>query len=138
MLKYGRTGIMILYFDRRSRAALSKFFQNNPNGTFSKVTDVEVTNEEIISQNPGVQVVILTGIGGNGGDEYYKIGNYWGWKWGNEGGFRVRVNSDLKILAFYDVFWYLEDLSQTEKDSWNNLTKDEQQNFLSKFKFSDN
>ena len=44
--------------------------------------------------------------------------NSWGQEWGDEGFFRVKDGQVLDSIAFYDVYWTLNDLKQCEKDAY--------------------
>ena len=51
------------------------------------------------------------------GPGYLKFQNSWGKNWGKDGKFCIRDSSVLRNMKFLDVFWYVSDLKQSEKNA---------------------
>ncbi len=50
--------------------------------------------------------------------DYLLFMNSWGQEWGDGGFFKVKDASVLDRMIFYDVYWTLDDLKQSEKDAY--------------------
>ena len=90
----------------------SKFYRNNPTGILTK----EILNENNYYPNEeaGGHAVVLTHIC----KDYLTFLNSWGNTWADKGYFKVK-SADVLGASFYDVFWYISDLTNEEINSFN-------------------
>ena len=92
-----------------------KFFEENPKGILTK----DIINKQNNYNGEGItHAVILTHISKN----YLKFLNSWGKNWGDNGYFKVENQSVLNA-EFIEIYWEFDDLSQQEKDNYNNYMK---------------
>ena len=89
-----------------------KFYRNNPTGILTK----EILNENNYypDEEPGGHAVVLTHIC----KDYLTFLNSWGNTWTDKGYFKVK-SADVLGASFYDVFWYISDLTNEEINSFN-------------------
>ena len=89
-----------------------KFYRNNPTGILTK----EILNENNYypDEEPGGHAVVLTHIC----KDYLTFLNSWGNTWADKGYFKVK-SADVLGASFYDVFWYISDLTNEEINSFN-------------------
>ena len=64
--------------------------------------------------NPGGHAVVLIRCD----PDCLTLMNSWGEKWGDGGFFRVKDQSVLNEMEFYDVYWTLDDLTDSEKQAY--------------------
>ena len=90
----------------------SKFYRNNQTGILTK----EILNENNYYPNEeaGGHAVVLTHIC----KDYLTFLNSWGNTWADKGYFKVK-SADVLGASFYDVFWYISDLTNEEINSFN-------------------
>ena len=90
----------------------SKFYRNNPTGILTK----EILNENNYypDEKDGGHSVVLTHIC----KDYLTFLNSWGNNWADNGYFKVK-SADVLGASFYDVFWYITDLTNEEINSFN-------------------
>ena len=92
-----------------------KFFEENPKGILTK----DIINKQNDYNGEGItHSVVLTHISKN----YLKFLNSWGKNWGDNGYFKVENQSVLNA-EFIEIYWDFNDLSQQEKDNYNNYMK---------------
>lgn len=73
------------------------------------------SNEKHVYMNPGGHAVVLIDATS---DEWTFL-NSWGEEWGDCGKFRMKTGAI--EIKFYDIFWYISDLTQTEINLYKNL-----------------
>jgi len=107
-----RPCIAVFHLSGQQWGNFSKFYRNNPTGILTK----EILNENNYypDEEPGGHAVVLTHIC----KDYLTFLNSWGTKWGDKGYFKVK-SADVLGIWFYDVFWYITDLSNDEINSFN-------------------
>ncbi|XP_067024303.1 uncharacterized protein [Acropora muricata] len=87
-----------------------KFFKESPRGI---LTRSYLDSKHVSTSDAGGHAVVLTSYDA----ESLRLMNSWGDDWADQGFFRVQ-NSDVLGLKFVDVFWTLDDLSEKEKEAY--------------------
>ena len=107
-----RPCISVFYLSGKQWGNFSKFYRNNPTGILTK----EILNENNYypDEEPGGHAVVLTHIC----KDYLTFLNSWGNTWADKGYFKVK-SADVLGAIFYDVFWYISDLTNEEINSFN-------------------
>jgi hypothetical protein len=96
------------YLIKSQWTAFSEFYTNNPSGILTS----EILNKppnESTEKGDGGHAVVLVGYN----KDYLYFMNSWGPTWADGGLFRI-ANTDVLKLNYYDVFWYLSDLTKEE------------------------
>ena len=107
-----RPCITVFHLTGQQWGNFSKFYRDNPTGILTK----EIINENNYypDEKPGGHAVVLTHIC----KDYLTFLNSWGNTWADKGYFKVK-SADVLGAVFYDVFWYITDLTQEEINSFN-------------------
>ena len=104
--------------------AFKKFYKETPCGTL-KEEDIEKCDS---TKELSGHAVVLMKIE----PDCLIFMNSWGKKFANEGFFKVSNQFALPRLKFYDIYWKLEDLTETEKESFNQRNLQEAKLLLQK------
>ncbi|XP_015780938.1 PREDICTED: uncharacterized protein LOC107358880 isoform X4 [Acropora digitifera] len=87
-----------------------KFYDENPRGI---LTRSYLDSKHVSTSDAGGHAVVLTSYDADS----LRLMNSWGDDWADQGFFRVQ-NSDVLGLKFVDVFWTFNDLSEKEKEAY--------------------
>ena len=87
-----------------------KFYDENPRGI---LTRSYLDSKHVSTSDAGGHAVVLTSYDADS----LRLMNSWGDDWADQGFFRVQ-NSDVLGLEFFDVFWTLNNLSEKEKEAY--------------------
>ena len=87
-----------------------KFYDENPRGI---LTRSYLDSKHVSTSDAGGHAVVLTSYDADS----LRLMNSWGDDWGDQGFFGVQ-NSDVLGLEFFDVFWTLNNLSEKEKEAY--------------------
>ena len=111
----GRPCLCRFYLDGNQWHNFFKFFEKNPKGILTEDIINEKSKEKI-DETGGGHAVVLIEIEEN----CLKFLNSWGKDWADKGYFRIKNEKVLKKLKFMDIFWDETDLTNEEKNSYNN------------------
>ena len=91
----------------------SKFYKENKEGILTK----EILNENNVYKDEvsGGHAVVLAHIS----KDYLTFLNSWGKEWATNGYFKVK-DANVLNMDFYDIFWFISDLSKEEIEMYNN------------------
>ncbi len=117
-IKDSRPCLAEFYLTGRQWDNFIEFYNHNKKGILTK----EILNENNAFNNKskggGNIEVILTHVS----EDCLTFLNSWGTFFADNGYFRVK-NADVLDVKFFDVFWYITDLSKEEIDAYNNYNK---------------
>lgn len=103
----------------------SSFFRHNRTGTLTE--DIINAQKKVPpEEESGGHAVVLIDFG----DGFLTFLNSWGENWGDNGKFRIKNSSVLGKINYYDIFWTENDLTNDEKEAWNNRTTVEMKNLI--------
>ena len=111
----GRPCLCRFYLDKKGWHNFSEFFAKHPKGILTK-NDLEANHPNcIVNNKEGGHAVVLTEIEEN----CLKFLNSWGENFADKGYFRIK-NENVIDFRYMDIFWYESDLTQEERDKYNN------------------
>ena len=93
--------------------AFQDFYKRNPKGILTK-KDLEKTVSPLQSKKASGHAVVLIYFE----SDYLMFMNSWGVSWGDNGFFRVSRKGNVLGCKFYDVYWTLDDLKQSELQAY--------------------
>ena len=111
----GRPCLCGFYLDKRRWHNFSEFFEKHPKDILTRKILEENHPNCIIDNEEGGHAVVLTEIEEN----CLKFLNSWGDSFGDKGYFRIE-NENVINFKYMDIFWYESDLTQEERDNYNN------------------
>ena len=114
----GRPCIFTFYLDKIGWAKFSKFYRENKGGKLTKEIFDKIINYG--DDTPGGHAVVFVRYGSN----YLEFINSWGKNWNNGGFFRVGDLRFFQNVHFYDVFWYITDLTEQDKKNWESRNQE--------------
>ena len=114
----GRPCIFTFYLDKIGWAKFSKFYRENKGGKLTKEIFDNINN--FGDDTPGGHAVVFVRYGSN----YLEFINSWGKNWNNGGFFRVGDLRFFQNIHFYDIFWYITDLTEQDKKNWESRNQE--------------
>lgn len=114
----GRPCIFTFYLDEIGWAKFSKFYRENKGRKLTKEIFDSINNYG--DDTPGGHAVVFVRYGSN----YLEFINSWGKHWNNGGFFRVGDLKFFQNVHFYDVFWYITDLTEQDKKNWESRNQE--------------
>lgn len=124
----GRPCIFTFYLDKIGWAKFSKFYRGNKGGKLTKEIFDNINNYG--SDTDGGHAVVFVKYGSN----YLEFINSWGINWNNGGFFRVGYLKFFQKVRFFDVFWFLSDLTEQDKKNWESRNQQIIKDNLSRYK----
>ena len=107
-----RPCVATFYLSAQQWGNFSKFYKENKEGVLTK--EILNENNEYEDEKDGGHAVVLTHIS----KDYLTFLNSWGKEWGSNGYFKVK-DADVLNMSFYDIFWFISDLSEEEIHKYN-------------------
>ena len=114
----GRPCIFTFHLDKIGWAKFSKFYRENKGGKLTKEIFDNINNYG--NDTPGGHAVVFVRFGSN----YLEFINSWGKDWNNGGFFRVGDLKFFQEIHFYDVFWYITDLTEQDIKNWESRNQE--------------
>ena len=124
----GRPCIFTFYLDKIGWAKFSKFYNENKGGKLTKEIFDNIKNYG--DDTSGGHAVVFVKYGSN----YLEFINSWGINWNNGGFFRVGDLKFFQNVRFFDVFWFLSDLTDQDKKNWEQRNQQIIKDNLSRYK----
>ena len=124
----GRPCIFTFYLDKIGWAKFSKFYRENKGGKLTKEIFDNINNYG--DATSGGHAVVFVRYGSN----YLEFINSWGINWNKGGFFRVGDLKFFQKIRFFDVFWYLSDLTEQDKKNWESRNQQVIKDNLSRYK----